>query len=343
MAPAPDPGELSRREFLRRGAMAGVGAAAATAFGVGHRRGSAATRGGIPPLEVAAQVAAVASVPGRAIAVGSRDHQPAVWVHAFGTSSWALSAAGGSFPTGTVLAAAAGVEESFVVVGHTRELSRVDVVIDDRTGRPVQLPVYATIPAIFFSDDGSVWQQVQRAAPGAELGSFGAIGLVEDSQALAIGFRSIEPGVGGPYGLISMDSGDGRRWSPAELSGVVPPRHGSVTFLASTEGSALLATRGIRETGLYRASRGRWHALEPPADRVTYKAAAPIGGELLLTGVDDRAQPRAWTGTGHHWKTVDHLAGLPPGGVVVDLARVGESLVAVAHDESRSLVTEIEV
>jgi hypothetical protein len=342
MAPAPDPDELSRREFLRRGAMAGVGAAAATAFGVGHRKGSAATRGGIPPLEVAAQVAAVASVPGRAIAVGSRDHRPAVWVHAFGDSSWTLSAAGESFPGGTVLAAAAGIGESFVVVGHTRELSRVDVIIDDRTGGPVELPVYATVPAIFASDDGNAWQQVQRAAPGAELGSFGAIGLVEEVHALAIGFRSIEPGVGGPYGLISMESGDGRRWSPAELPGVVPPRHGTVTLLASTEGPALLATRGIQETGLYRASGGRWRALDPPAGRVTFKAAVSVAGELVLAGVDDRARPRTWRGTGDHWKALDHLAGLPRAAMVVDLARVGDSLVAVAHDGDRSLVTEIE-
>jgi hypothetical protein len=323
--------------------MAGVGAAAATALGAGRRKGSAATRGGIPTLEVAGQVAAVAWVPGRAIAVGSRDGQPAVWVHALGDSSWALAATAPSFPTGTVLTSAAGVGGSFIVAGHTRELSRVEVMVDDHTGRPVELPVYATVPAIFRSGDGTAWRQVQRGAPDAELGSFGAVAVVEDVGAMAIGFRSMEAGVGGPYGLVAMASGDGRRWSPADLPDVVPPRHGTVTLLASIEGSGLLATRGIRETGLYRASRGAWRPLDPPADRVTFKAATSAEGELLLAGVNDRARPRMWRGTGDDWREVDRLAGLPEGATVVDLARIGDSVVAVAHHEARSLVTEIEV
>jgi hypothetical protein len=341
MRPVPDPSEVSRREFIRRGAIAGVGAVAATAYGARLRKSSADVGRGIPTLETPGQVSGVASVADLLIAVGSLDHQPAVWVHALGDSSWSLSAAGRSFPPGTVLAASAGVGDGFVAVGHTSELSRVDVIIDDSTGLPVQLAVHATIPAIFFSGDGSVWHQVQRAAPDAELGAFGAVAVLEDGRALAVGHRSLEPGVGGPYGLISMESDDGRIWSGAELLNVVPPRHGSVTLLASIDGSAVLATRGIRETGLYRAGGNGWKRIEPPAERVTYKAAGPVAGAFLLAGVDDRARPRMWKRTGGSWNEVHRAAGLPRGANVVDLARVGDSLAAVSHHHGRSLVTEV--
>lgn len=344
MRHVPDPSELNRREFLRRGAMAGVGAAvAATAYGAGLRKSSAEVGRGIPTLEAPGQVSAVAAVAGRVIAVGSRDHQPAVWAHELGDPSWSPSATEPSFPPGTVLAAAAGVGDAFVVVGHISELSRVDVIVDDTTGLPVRLPVYATVPAIFFSGDGIVWRQVQRGAPDADLGAFGAVAVLEGGQALAIGYRSIEPGVGGPYGIVTMVSDDGRSWSAGSLPGVVPPRHGSVTLLGSIERSAVLATRGIRETGLYRASGGAWQRIDPPADGVTYKAAGPVAGAFLLAGVDDRARPRIWKRTGDSWSEVRRPTGPPKGATVVDLARVGDTLVAVSHHDGRSLVTEATV
>jgi hypothetical protein len=344
MRHVPEPSELSRREFIRRGAIGGVGAAvAATAYGAGLRRNSAVIVRDVPTLETPGQVSAVATVSDLLIAVGSLDHQPAVWVHALGGSSWSLSATGSSFPGGTVLAAAAGVGDGFVVVGYTSELSREEVIIDDSTGLPVRIPVYATIPAIFHSGDGSVWRQVQRAAPGAELGAFGSVAVLNDGRALAIGHRSIEPGVGGPYGLVAMESRDGKAWSAAGIPGVVPPRHGSVTLLATIDRSAVLATRGIRETGLYRAETDGWKRIDPPAEQVTYKAAGPSAGAFLLAGVDDRARSRMWKRTADSWSEVLRLAGLPEGGTVVDLAGVGGSLVAVSHHEGRSFVTEVKL
>jgi hypothetical protein len=344
MRHVPDPSELSRREFIRRGAIAGVGAAvAATAYGAGLRKSAAEVGRGIPTLETPGQVSGVASVADLLVAVGSLDHQAAVWIHALGDPSWSLSATGRSFPQGTVLAAAAGVSDGFVAVGHTNELSRVDVIIDDGTGLPVRLPVYGSIPAIFFSGDGSVWHQVQRAAPDADLGALGAVAVLEDGRVLAIGHRSLEPGVGGPYGLIAMESDDGRAWTAADLPDVVPPRHGSVTLLASIDGSAVLATRGIRETGLYRSARHGWKRIDPPAERVTYKAAGPVAGTFLLAGVDDLARPRVWKRTGKSWSEVHRLAGLPQGASVVDLARVGDSLVAASQHDGRSSVTEVKL
>jgi hypothetical protein len=341
--PGPDPSGFTRREFLRRGAMAGVGAAvAATAYGVGLRKDSAAAAGEIPTLETAGQVSAVASAGDRVIAVGSQDHRPVVWVHELGEPSWAPSATGRSFPAGTVLAAAVGVGDSFVAVGHTTELSRVDMIIDDQTGRPVRLPVYASIPAVFLSEDGSAWQQVQRGVPEADLGAYGSVAVLEDGRALAIGYRSLEPGVGGPYGLVAVDSRDGRRWSPAGLPGVVPPRHGSVTMLAAVDRSALLATRGIRETGLYRSSGDGWKRIDPPSERATYKAAGSVGGAFVLAGVDDWGRPRMWKRMGEGWSGLRRLAGLPKGAKVVDLARIGGSLVAVARHAGRSFVAEVE-
>lgn len=342
MGHAPDPNEFSRREFLRRGARAGLGAAAAaTAYGVALRKGSAEIRSSIPTLEVPGHVSAIAYLRSRVIAVGSAEHQPTVWMHELGDSSWVRSAAGPSFPPGTVLAAAAGVGESFVSVGRISELSRVDVIVDDRTRQPVHLPVYATVPAIFSSRNGRDWEQAQRGAPDADLGAFGAVAVVEDGGAMAIGFRSLEPGVGGPYGLIAMGSTDGRRWSASGLPGVTPPRHGTVTLLGSIGPAALLATRGIHEIGLYRASRSGWRRIDPPAARVTYKAAASVTGGFLLAGVDDFGRPRMWSRTGDAWSEVPGLAGLPDGALVVDLARVGGSLLAVAHLDGRSVVTEI--
>jgi hypothetical protein len=347
MGHSSDLNAVSRREFLRRSAMAGVGAAvASSAFGVRLRRAATAAGPRIPALEVAGEVNAIGWVADRAIAVGSlareQGHEPVVWTHDIGDPSWTLAATGSSFPPGTVLAAAAGLGDSFVAVGHTREVSRVETVIDDDTGRSLQLPVHAVIPAIFRSGDGVRWEQVQRTAPGAALGAFGQVATSEATGGVAVGFRSLEPGVDGAYGLVAMSSADGRRWSDAALPGVVPPRHGAVTLLAPLGSSAVLATRGIHETGLYLASGDAWTRIDPPADRATYKAAAGSTVDFLLAGVDDRARPRTWKRVGGSWRELDGLTGLPDGAMVVDLTRIGESLVAAGHHRGRGIVTEIE-
>lgn len=345
MARGPDRNGLSRREFLRRGAMAGVGAAVASgALDRGLRRAAAGTPR-IPTLLVAGEVNAVAHAGSRLIAVGNvrgdHGHEPAVWTHDVGGSAWTLSADGSSFPPGAVLTSATGVGESFVAAGHTHELSRVETIVDDRTGQPVSLPVYGTVPAIFHSGDAITWDQTQRGAPGAALGGLGEVAWTEPVGTLAIGFRSLEAGVGGAYGLVAMTSRDGRAWSAATLPGVTPPRHGAVTLLASLGPSAVLATRGIREVGLYLWSTAAWQAIEAPADRVTYRAAAVTADGFLLAGVDDQARPRIWRRRRGRWREVQDLTGLPEGGVTA-LARIGASLVAAVVHAGRSIVTEIE-
>lgn len=325
--------------------MAGVGAAVASgAVDRGTRRAAAGTPH-VPTLDVAGEVNALAHAGSRVIAVGNvrRDqgHHPAVWTHDLGDPAWILSAEGPSFPPGAVLTSATGVGDWFVAAGHTRELSRVETIVDDRTGQPVPLPVYGTAPAIFHSDDGVAWEQVQRGAPGAALGGFGDVAWTQPVGALAIGFRSLEAGVGGAYGLVAMTSGNGRAWSEATLPGVTPPRHGAATLLASLGSSAVLATRGIREAGLYLWSTAAWQAIEAPADRVTYRAAAVTADGFLLAGVDDLARPRLWRRTRGRWREVQDLTGLPEGGVTA-LARIDASLVAAVVHGDRSIVTGIE-
>jgi hypothetical protein len=317
--------------------MAGVGAVAVGAIGV---RGSAAGRRRIPTLEVDGEVNAVASAGGLVIAVGAVGLEPTVWTHDQGDDSWAMAAGGSSFPPGTVLAAATGLAGSFVAVGHTVEISRVETIVNERTGRPVQIPVHATVPAIFRSGDGVRWEQVARGAPGAPLGGFGEVAASEDLGTLAVGFRSLEPGVGGAYGLVALSSGDGRRWSAATLPGVTPPRHGAVTLLARLGRSAVLATRGIHEVGLYLSSAAGWQRIETPAGEVTYKAAAGEAGGFLLAGVDDLSRTRIWKRTGGGWRELQGLPGLR-GGTITHLARIGASLVAAVVEGGRAIVAEV--
>lgn len=337
--------QLSRRQFLHRAAIATAATALASGGrGIGHP-GDAGTRPIIPRLDVPARVNGVASVGDRLVAVGGHlDHnaaQPVVWTHRLGRASWSLSATGSAFPPHTVLAAVAGIGETIVAAGDVHELSSVQTILDDSTGRPVHIPVFATAPAIFRSDDGQRWEQVLRGVPGSPLGAFGSVATIDrEARCVAVGSRFLEPGISEGYGLIAVASDDGSTWESAELPGVVPPRHGAVTLLARLQDSTLLATRAIRDSSLYVRSGGVWRQIAPPDPRVSYTAAGQTERSLILAGVEDSGRHRIWTRQDERWRQADRLPGIPPGARLTDIEEVGDALVVAGSQGGRGFVMD---
>jgi len=337
--------QLSRRQFLHRAAVATAATALASgARDIGHA-GDARPRPIIPSLDVPAGVNGVAFVGDRLVAVGGHlDHgaaQPVVWTHRLGQASWSLSATASAFPPHSVLAAVSGIGETIVAAGCVHELSSVQTIVDDSTGRPVHIPIFGTAPAIFQSDDGLRWEQVLRGVPGSPLGAFGAVATIDGgARAVAVGSRFLEPGISEGYGLIAVVSDDGSTWESAELPGVVPPRHGAVTLLASLEDSTLLATRAIRDSSLYVGSGSVWRRIGPPDPRASYTAAGRSDRSLVLAGVEDSGRHRIWTRQGEEWRQVDRLPGIPPGARLTDIEDAGGALVVAGSLRGRGFVMD---
>lgn len=342
----PPPG-LSRREFLRRAGMAAVATAAAGGvYGVTAQTGLARSGTKIPILDVSAGVTGIAGLGDHLLAVGGHygeeEAKPTVWRYELGDESWVESANSAAFPTGTVLKAVTGLRDVFIAVGHTRELDRTQMIVDDETGRVGRIPIFATIPAIFSSADGSEWNQVWRGVPGGRLGTLGAVTTTYGAaQALTVGSRFLEPGVEESYGLVAMTSSDGRDWKGTRLLGVAPPRHGSVTLLARTSDSALLATRGIRDVSLYTTSGDAWRRIGAPSDNVTYVAAGATARTFVLAGVDRSALPRFWKRTTGGWREIGDLPGIPKTASLADFEDVDGSLVAAGTRGEQGFVKAI--
>jgi hypothetical protein len=342
------PSGLSRREFLRRAGMAAVATAAAGGvYGATAQRGLAGSGNAIPVLDVSADVTGIAGLGDRLLAVGGHygeeEAVPTVWSYKLGDDAWAESAHSSAFPAGTVLRAVTGVRGVFVAVGHTRELDRNQMIVDDETGRVVRVPIFATIPAIFSSTDGSVWNQVWRGLPGGRLGTLGAVTTTPGGgQALAVGSRFLEPGVEESYGLVALASTDGRKWESTRLLGVAPPRHGSVTLLARTRQSTLLGTKGIREISLYTASGNGWRRIGVPSENVAYVAAGATATTFVLAGVDDSAAlPRFWKRTTGGWREIAELPGIPRTARLADIQDLDGSLVAAGSNGEQGFVKAI--
>jgi hypothetical protein len=289
-------------------------------------------------------VNALAAAGERLVAVGGHlDHgaaRPAVWTHRFGEASWSLSAGESDFPPHTVLTAVTAIGDTFIIAGQIHELSSVQTIVDDSSGRPVQLSVVASIPAIFRSPDGRRWEQVVRGVPGSTLGAFGGVALV-GGRVVAVGTRFLEPGISEGYGLIAMASVDGSTWERAELLGVTPPRHGTVTLLARLGGSTLLATRAIRDASLFVSSGRTWRAIDAPTSHVSYTAAGQNERGLLLAGVDDSGTHRVWRRSGQRWREEDGLPGIPAGARLTDFVEVDGALVVSGARGGRGFVREI--
>jgi hypothetical protein len=286
----------------------------------------------------------VALVGDRLVAVGGHlDHgtaQPVVWTHRLGQASWSLSATAPDFPPHTVLAAVAGIGGTMVAAGYVRELSSVQQIVDDFTGRPVHIPIFATVPAIFRSDGGLRWEQVLRGAPGSPLGTFGAVATIGGARAVAVGSRFLEPGISEGYGLIAMVSDDGSTWESAELPGVVPPRHGAITLLARLADSTLLATKEIRDSGLYVSSGSAWRQIAPPDPRASYTAAGQTDRSLILAGVEVSGHHRIWTRQDERWRRVDRIPGIPPEARLTDFEEVAGELIVAGSRRGRGFVMD---
>lgn len=336
--------QLSRRQFLQRAAMATAATALASgAYGIARSKGSAEAREVVPTLDVAGRVNGVAAVGDRLVAVGALlGGEVAVWTHRLGEASWSRSATGSAFPPHTVLAGVAGIGESTVAVGYTRELSRIETIVDDQAGRPLRIPIFATVSAAFSSSDGARWEQVLRGVPGSPLGAFGAVASIDGrGRVLAVGSRFLEPGICEGYGLIAMTSGDRSKWERTDLPGVTPPRHGAVTLLARLGDSTMLATRAIRDSSLYFHSGGTWSPIDGPARRVSYTAAGEDGRRLILAGVDDSGASRIWTRAGQGWREAGRLGGIPPGARLTDIEEIDGALIAAGSSEGMGFVRSI--
>jgi hypothetical protein len=297
----------------------------------------------IPRLDVPARVNGVASVGDRLVAVGAHlDHgaaRPVVWMHRLGESSWSLSATDSAFPPHAVLASVAEIRETLVAVGHVPELSGVQTIIDDSSGRPVHLPTFGAVPAIFRSRDGRRWEPM-RGVPGSPLGAFRAVASIGD-RVVAVGSRFLEPGVFEGYGLIAMASEDGSTWENVQLPGVAPPRHGAVTLLARLRGSALLATRAIRDSSLYASSGSEWRPIDGPAPGISYTAAWEDDRSVFLTGGDHPGVHRVWRRSGRGWREVDRLPGIQLGARLTDVEEVGSAVVVAGSVGGKGFVVDI--
>jgi hypothetical protein len=341
------PSGLSRREFLRRAGMAAVATAAAGGvFGATAQTGLARGRSKIPVLDVSADVTGIARLGDHLVAVGGHYTEeaarPAAWTCRLSDASWVQSASADAFPSGTVLAAVSAIGQRFIAVGHTREVTRVQTIVDEHTGQPIHLPIVAVIPAIFSSTDGRSWRQVLRGVPGSPLGAFGAVTTTPGAaQALAVGSESMEAGVCGGYGVIAMTSIDGLKWENTDLLGVAPPRHGSVTLLARVRNSTLLGTRGIHDIGLYVTSGDAWRRIAAPAQHVGYVAAGATAETFILAGVDDLAQPRYWKRIGEVWHELRSVPGIPRAARLADFEDIDGSLVATGTHSDRGFVRAI--
>jgi hypothetical protein len=324
--------------------MATAGTALASGgYGIGRPSRSEEPRRLIPRLDVRAGVNGVASVGDGLVAVGGHlDHgaaQPVVWTHRLGEPSWSLSASDAAFPPHAVLAAVAGIGETIVAVGHVPQLSGVQAIIDDSSGRPVHVPILASVPAIFRSQDGRRWEHVVRGAPGSPLGAFGAVAPIGD-RVVAVGSRFLEPGVSEGYGLIVMASEDGSTWESTELLGVAPPRHGAVTLLARLGESAVLATREIRDSIIYMSSGSWWKPVDGPAPGISYTAAGGNDRSVILAGVDHSGVHRVWRRSGQGWREVEQLPGIQAGARLTEVEIIGGSLVVAGSLRGRGFVVD---
>jgi hypothetical protein len=340
--PPADQAELSRREFLRRAAMATMATAVASGAYVLEGHGApAATLETIPPLDVHEAVAGIAATRSRLVAVGGVSMEtaarPAVWIYRFGDHSWLRTPASG-LPAGTALSAITTLGSAFLAAGHVQRVNRTHPVIDDQTGRRTAFPVFEYVPAVFRSPNGRTWTQVVSGVPAARWGSFAAITTGADG-ALAVGSRFLEPGVTEGYGLIAMASRDGRSWDEAALSGVAPPVHGGVTLLARVGARTLLGINALRTTALYESSGRRWRAVPVPSPDVTYVAASGTEAAFLLAGVDASAEPRFWQRTADGWRERPDLSASLRGAWVADFESVDGSFVAAGSRQGHGFVT----
>jgi hypothetical protein len=338
---------VSRREFLKGAAMATVAtAAASTSYGAILRDGPAAHHRKIPALAMSGHVTGIAAVGDRLVAVGDRVEegasQPVVWTCRLGDEWWSLAATKLGFPPGTVLASVTGIGERIVAAGHARDVSGVQTIVDDTTGRSMDLPIFASIPAIFSSADAARWVQVARGAPGDTLGMFRGVAIMnEGGRALAVGSRFLEPGVTEGYGLVAMESADGWTWESARLPGVAQPRHGSVTLVARVRHSVLLGAREVRDSKLYLCTGVTWRRAEVPARNVTYTAAAATDRGLILAGIDDSGAARSWRRERERWSEIGRLPGIPDGARLADFEELAGALVVAGSHEGTGFVRQL--
>jgi hypothetical protein len=264
-----------------------------------------------------------------------------VWTCRLGDGSWSLSATGRAFPPGTNLSAVGAIGTRLLAVGEVRQVSRVQTLIDDRTGVRVDIPILGSTPAIFSSVDGARWARVALPAAASGLGAFTRVATTDDdTRALAVGSTFREPGVTEGYGFLAVSSSDGRSWRSIRLPGVEPPRHGAVTLLGRAARETVLGIREAEGTRLHATSGGRWRSLPVPSRLATFLAAGTVDGSLLIAGIDDAGHPRAWKRTTHGWH-VRKLRGLPPDGVVLDVAEIGGGLVAAGSVHGKGFVVRI--
>ena len=278
-------------------------------------------------------VAGIAASPTRLVAVGSISDVASAWVHRFGDRSWSRAPAS-AFPPGATVSAITSLSGAFLAAGHVRQVARAQTIIDDRTGRAVVFPVLESVPVIFRSADGRVWERVESAVPGVRWGAFTAIAARGDgSEAIAIGSRFLEPGITEGHGLIAMVTRDGLTWEEAELPGVAPPVHGGPTLLARVGARTLMGTRALRTTALYETSGGRWRRVPAPSPDASYVAAAGTERSFLLAGVDAMARPRFWQRIQGGWRERPDVGASVGGGWLADLESVDGSLIgAGSHD-----------
>jgi hypothetical protein len=339
--------ELGRRDFIRRATMAALATGVGSViYGFGVRRGTAEAGEAVAPLRIRGVVTGITAVDDGLVAVGTRPRggisEPAVWRYRAADATWSSPSGAHSFPKGTSLAGIAAVENTLVAVGDVAGLARVQTILDDETGQPMLIPVYAVVPAIFASFDAITWREVIRGMPEATLGSFGAVATTQNGgQALAVGSRALEPGVSEPYGLVAAASANGSSWRQTHLAGVVEPRHGLVTLLARVGESLVLATSGIRESTLYRGSEAGWSRIVAPAADVSYTAAGGTDTDFVVAGLDSLGKPRMWRRLDTGWHELADPFARASHGPITALEAFNGSLVAAQVAEGGGTISTI--
>jgi hypothetical protein len=299
----------------------------------------------VPPLEAPGVVTGLAVHPHRLVAVAQSVDGPHVWEHVFGTAGWSEAAGPDAFPAGTMLLSATAFREGVAAVGGVRHVFATRTVVDEQ-GNTIEEEIYKTDVAAFYSEDGSRWLRTLQSSPEAKGGVLNNVASIDRRLTLfAMGAAFPEPGVEQSYEMLSYQSRTGLEWREFPPEGVVSPRHGEVTVLAEIEDGFILATTGTDGAALYRSGPdGRsWRRQEVPLTDgpISFVAAGPTGGQVLLAGIDHLDGARYWRGDGMNWTEVGPPKGFSAGANFTGLYAVQGGLVGTGSEHERGFVREV--